>query len=229
MGQKVHPRIFRIGVLFPWSSKWYSKPREFAKTLRQDVEIRKFIAKKLKGAGVARIEIERTPNALTVVIHSAKPGVVIGRQGAGIEELKKTVRTKFFGQQKLVLHMNIIEVDRPQLNAQLVAQQMAEDIEKRLPYRRVLKQAIDRVQKAGALGVKVFVGGRLNGAEIANREMLTWGKVPLHTIRANIDYARVAAHTMAGTVGVKVWIYTGEVFDEKSGKGQEGRPARNNA
>lgn len=228
MGQKVHPRAFRLGIIFPWSSKWYSKPREFAALLRQDVEIRKFLIGKLKGAGVARVEIERTPNALTIIIHSAKPGVIIGRQGAGIEELKKVLKKRFFPYQKLALHMNIFEVDRPQLNAQLVASQMAEDIEKRLPYRRVLKQAIDRVQKAGALGVKVFVGGRLNGAEIANREMLTWGKVPLHTIRANIDYARTTAHTQAGTIGVKVWIYTGEIFDEKSGKKPESRSLARN-
>lgn len=213
MGQKVNPKAFRTGILFPWSSKWYSPAKDFAKTLQADVTIRKFLARELKNASVASIEIERTMNAITIIIHSLKPGVIIGRQGAGIEDLKKRLKTKFFGEKKTAIHVNIFEIDKPQLNASIVMQQMIEEIEKRMPYRRVLKTAIDRVQKAGALGVKVAVGGRLNGAEIANRESLTWGKVPLHTLRANIEYCRGTAHTMAGTIGVKVWIYKGDVFE----------------
>ncbi|MBI4268370.1 30S ribosomal protein S3 [Candidatus Uhrbacteria bacterium] len=218
MGQKVNPRAFRTGILFPWSSKWYSAPKSFASTLQSDVTIRKFLLSKLKNAGVAKLEIERTMNAITIVIYALKPGVVIGRQGAGVEEMKQKIKTKFFGDAKVAIHVNIFELDRPQLNAPIVAAQMIEEIEKRMPYRRVLKTAIDRVQKAGALGVKVGVGGRLNGAEIAKRETLTWGKVPLHTLRANIDYACGTAHTMAGTIGVKVWIYKEDVFQEKNRK-----------
>lgn len=219
MGQKVNPRAFRTGIIFTWSSKWYQPTRTFAKTLQADVSIRKFLMRHLKSAGVAKIEIERTMNAITIIIHTLKPGVIIGRQGAGIEETKKKIKQKFFGDKKVAIHVNIFEVDRPQLNAALVSQQIIEDIEKRMPYRRVMKMAIDRVQKAGALGVKVGVGGRLNGAEIAKRETLTWGKVPLHTLRANIDYSRGAARTMAGAIGVKVWIYKEDVFQDKSGKG----------
>lgn len=218
MGQKVNPRAFRTGILFPWSSRWYASPRTFAKTLQADTQIRKYVAHTLKNAGVARVEIERTTNAITIIIHSLKPGVIIGRQGAGIEEFKKKLKQKFFSDAKTSVHINIFEVDKPQLNAHLVAQQMVEELEKRMPYRRVLKSALDRVQKAGALGVKVFVGGRLNGAEIAKRETLHWGKIPLHTLRANIDYARITAHTMAGTLGVKVWIYKGDVFEDTPGK-----------
>ncbi len=218
MGQKVNPRAFRTGILFPWSSRWYMKPRDFSRVLKEDVEIRKYLKKELKSAGVASVEVERTMNSIVIIINSMKPGVIIGRQGAGIEELKKRLKTKFFGAKKIALHINILEIDRPQLNSQLVTQQMIEDIEKRMPYRRVMKQSIERVQKAGALGVKVAVGGRLNGAEIAKREKLVWGKVPLHTLRAHIDYACGTAHTMAGTIGIKVWIYTGEVFDEQKKK-----------
>lgn len=216
MGQKVNPKVFRTGVLFGWNSKWFASKQKFAQTLQSDILIKKFLEKELKHAGLAQIEIERTPNVITVVLHSAKPGVIIGRQGAGAEELKKRLKQKFFASSKIAIHLNIIEVDRPQLNSQLVMQQMIEEIEKRTPFRRVMKQTIDRVQKAGALGVKVLVGGRLNGAEIANRESLTWGKVPLHTLRAHIDYSRGAARTMAGAIGIKVWIYTGEVFEQKT-------------
>lgn len=178
--------------------------------------IRKFLFGQLKTAGVASVEIERTMNAITIVLHALKPGVIIGRQGAGIEELKKKLKTKFFGDKKVAIHMNIFEVERPQLNSQIVANQMIEEIEKRMPYRRVMRMAVDRVQKAGALGVKVALGGRLNGAEIAKREKQTWGNVPLHTLRANIEYACGTAHTMAGTIGIKVWIYKEDVFEKKS-------------
>ncbi|MBI4239690.1 30S ribosomal protein S3 [Candidatus Uhrbacteria bacterium] len=216
MGQKVNPKVFRTGVLFPWDSKWFARGRDFAENLKTDLAIKKFLEKELKGAGIARIEIERTRNAITVLIHSAKPGVIIGRQGAGIDELKKKIKQKFFASKKSAINLNVIEVDKPGMNAQLVVLGMVEDIEKRMPYRRVLKSVIDRVQKSGALGVKVMVGGRLNGAEIANQEMLSWGKVPLHTLRANIDYCRGTAHTTQGTIGVKVWIYKGEIFENKN-------------
>jgi small subunit ribosomal protein S3 len=218
MGQKVHPKIFRIGTLFTWDSKWFARGQEYSNRLREDLLLKKFLKNELKSASVARIEIERTPNAVTIHVHSARPGVIIGRQGAGIEDLKKKIKQLFFGSKKVAIMISVSEVDQPNVNAQLVTQSMIEELEKRMPYRRVLKQAIDRVQKAGARGVKVMVSGRLNGAEIANSEMLTWGSVPLHTIRAHVDYARGTARTMAGAVGVKVWIYRGEVFEEKTRK-----------
>lgn len=215
MGQKVHPKIFRTGILWSWDSKWFSLPRSFASVLREDLLIKKFLKKELKGAGLARTEIERTPHVTTIIIHSAKPGVIIGRQGVGIEDLKAKIIRTFFASVTMTLNITVVEVDRPALNAQLVAQNMIEELEKRMPYRRVLKQALDRVQKGGAQGVKVNVAGRLNGAEIANSETLSWGKIPLHTLRAHIDFARTVARTSAGAVGVKVWIYKGEEFKEK--------------
>lgn len=215
MGQKVNPRLFRTGIIFSWDSKWFARGEHYVQWLREDVEIKKFLNKLLVAASVAKIEIERTSSVISILIHTAKPGVVIGRQGAGVEDLKTKVQKKFFGSKKITIKLNIIEVDSPGLNSQLVLKTMIDDIEKRMPYRRVLRQTIDRVQKGGATGVKVLIGGRLNGAEIANREKLVWGKVPLHTLRAHIDYARGTAHTMAGTIGIKVWIYKGEVFNEK--------------
>lgn len=221
MGQKVNPKIFRTGILWSWDSKWFAPKGTFAVTLREDILIKEFLLKELKKASVATIEVERTPNVITIVIHSAKPGVIIGRQGSGIEELKKKLKQSFFASKKIAVNISIVEVDRPMLNAQLVAQQMVEDLEKRMPYRRILKQTLDRVQKGGALGVKATIGGRLNGAEIANSETLFWGKIPLHTLRAHIDYSRSVARTAAGAIGVKVWIYTGDVFNEKERKTRE--------
>ncbi|MBI2484008.1 30S ribosomal protein S3 [Candidatus Uhrbacteria bacterium] len=215
MGQKVNPKLFRTGILFSWDSKWFARGPQYIAWLRQDVEIRKFLEQELKNAGVAKIEIERTSNAISIVIHSAKPGVIIGRQGVGIEDLKKKFVKKFFVSQAIIINLNVVEVDNPTLNSQLVLRGMIDEIEKRLPYRRVLRQALERVSRAGATGVKVMIGGRLNGAEIANREMLSWGKVPLHTLRANIDYASGTARTTAGAIGIKVWIYRGEIFNEK--------------
>ncbi len=221
MGQKVNPKIFRIGILWTWDSKWFVSGSQFGAVLKEDLLIKKFFKKELQKASVARIEIERTPNAITIIIHSAKPGVIIGRQGAGIDELKKKLKQIFFASTKIAVNISIVEVDRPMLNAQLVGQQMIEDLEKRMPYRRILKQTLDRVQKAGALGVKATIGGRLNGAEIANTETLAWGKIPLHTLRANIDFSRGVARTAAGAIGIKVWIYKGEVFNEKEKRSKE--------
>lgn len=218
MGHKVHPKSFRIAVLFGWDSKWFAERGEFRENLKKDIQMKKFISKELAKAGVSHVEIERTAHVVTLNIHTAKPGVVIGRQGAGIEELKKKMRTKFFGSEKVTLHMNVIEVDRPMLDAQLVVQGMIEEIEKRMPYRRVMKQAIDRVSKAGAQGVKVRIGGRLNGAEIAKTEALHAGTIPLHTLRANIDYARGTARTLSGAIGVKAWIYKGLYFGNREEK-----------
>lgn len=214
MGHKVHPRSFRIAVLFGWDSKWFAERGTFRAHLKKDIQIKKFLRQELAKSGVSRIEIERTMHVVTLMIHTAKPGVVIGRQGAGIEELKKKILLKFFGSEKVALHVNVVEVDRPTMDAQLVMQGMIEELEKRTPYRRVMKQAIDRVSKAGAQGIKVRVGGRLNGAEIAKTETLHTGTIPLHTLRAHIDYARGVARTLSGAIGVKVWIYKGLSFGD---------------
>ncbi len=216
MGHKVNPKIFRVGTIYGWDSKWFSR-KDYKPQLRQDVEIRDFLRKALKEAAVDKIEIDRARNQLTITIHSGKPGFVIGRGGTGIEDLKKKLADKFFkgaSAKKTKVQLNIVEITRPSLSAAITVQNMIADLEKRMPFRRILKQTIDRAQKAGALGVKVMVSGRLNGAEIARREMLSWGSVPLQNLRADIDYAADFARTLFGAIGVKVWIYRGEIFDK---------------
>lgn len=212
MGQKVHPKIFRTGQsqIYTWNSKWFAK-KDYALRLKQDILLRNFVKKALTEAAVAKIEIERTANAVTVVIHSAKPGLIIGHAGTGIEDLKKKIKEKFLDK-KTVLNLNVQEVQNPSLSAEIVLQTMAADIEKRIPFRRVMKQTISRVERGGAKGVRVVVSGRLDGAEIARDETLSLGKIPLHTLRADIDYASGAAFTIYGAIGIKVWIYRGEVF-----------------
>jgi small subunit ribosomal protein S3 len=172
--------------------------------------------KELKGAGIADVVIERTPKHVSIFIHAGKPGVIIGRQGAGIEELKKKVLTTFFRGRRVTLHLNVAEVGNPSLNAKLVGEQIASDIEKRLPFRRSMKSSIERVMKSGAKGVKITLSGRLNGAEIARTETLSQGSVPLHNLRADIDFARVRANTVFGVIGIKMWIYKGDVFESAS-------------
>ncbi len=208
----MHPKIFRTGEsqIYTWNSKWFSK-KDYVARLRQDIDIRDFLKKILKEAAVAKIEIERTANAVTVVIHSAKPGLIIGHAGTGIEDLRKKIKEKFLDK-KTTLNLNVQEVQNPSTSAEVVLQTMIADIEKRIPFRRVLKQSVGRVERAGAKGVKVVASGRLDGAEIAREETLSWGKIPLHTLRADIDYAGGAAFTIYGAVGIKVWIYKGEVF-----------------
>lgn len=210
MGQKVHPKIFRIGTIYSWKSRWFAN-RDYQELLRADIKLRRWLKKKLRGAAVAGIDIERSASSLTVNIQTAKPGLVIGRGGAQVEELKKEIKRQFL-KPKDNLQLNIQEVTNPMLSAEIVVENMILELEKRLPFRRVMKQAIDQVMKAGALGVKVEVGGRLNGAEIARTEKLIVGKVPLHTLRADIDYARGAARTTYGVIGVKVWINRGEIL-----------------
>ena len=229
MGKKINPKIFRISVTKNWPSKWYDTGVSYAKKVEQDVSIRRFVLKKLKEAGVDRVEIERTADKINIGIYTAKPGLIIGRGGSGVEDLKKQIHRKFLKNFKPGnINLNIHEVDRPNLSAQIIVQAMSIDIEKRMPFRRVMKQAINRVERAGALGVKVVAGGRLNGVEIARTEMLTSGKVPLHTIRADIDYARGVANTTYGTIGIKVWIYKGDKFEkDKETKGEViGKPKR---
>jgi len=229
MGQKVHPKAFRLGIINTWSSKWYASPRNrsYQQQLKVDVEVREWLMKQLKEAAVDHVDVERSPSSVSIVIHTAKPGVIIGRAGAGAEDLKKKLLTKFFPKKnKVNVKLNIIEVSRPNLSSAIVLQGMAADIEKRMPFRRVLKMAVERVTKAGALGVKVMVSGRLNGAEIARREMLSSGSVPLQNLRADIDYAQGFAQTIFGAIGIKVWIYRGEVFDREREKRREEASAK---
>jgi len=212
MGHKVNPKSFRIGQNESWRSKWFAT-KDYADLLKQDYLIRKFIKNKLKSCGLDRIEIERSTKKIDINITTAKPGLIIGRGGSGIEDLKKEIVSKFLNKED-ILNINIYEVDNPGLSSEVVLQSMIEDIEKRIPFRRVMKQNIDKVMRAGAQGVKISMSGRLNGVEIAREEKLQQGKMPLHTLRANIDYARAAAFTTYGAIGIKVWIYKGEVFNK---------------
>lgn len=222
MGQKVNPKVLRVGVIRTWPSKWFATGDKLVDNLKQDINTRKYLIRELREAGVDRVEIERSANKIGINVFTAKPGLIIGRGGTGIEDLKKKLHTKFLKNFKLgEININITEQDRPNLSALIVAQGMALEIEKRIPFRRVMKQAISRIERAGALGVRIIIKGRLNGAEIARSEMLVSGKVPLQTLRADIDYARTAAFTTYGAIGIKVWIYKGEVFEkDKNSKGE---------
>jgi small subunit ribosomal protein S3 len=218
MGQKVHPKIFRIKNIYSWDSKWFAR-KDYQKFLEEDVKIRTFLMKELRNSAIDRVDIERTQNNLTIIIHTGKPGVIIGRGGQGAEELKAKLVAKFLKKQmqnkdrKMSVNLNIQEVQKPVLSAKIVAESVAMDLEKRMPFRKVMKQTLDKIEKGGALGAKILISGRLNGAEIARREKLSWGKIPLQNLRADIDYARATAFTASyGTIGVKVWIYKGEVF-----------------
>ena len=214
MGRKVNPKIFRIGIIYQANSKWFAQ-KYYSVLLREDVQIRDFLRKKLKEGGVAKIEIERSAGKLTVIIYTSRPGVIIGRGGGGIEELKKQLKQKYLGSKKVDLNINIQEVDRPDLNAELILQGLIAQIEKRIPFRRVMKRGIEQVIQAGAQGVKIIMAGRLNGVEIARTETLSQGKVPLHTLRADIDYSRGTARTTYGAVGIKVWVYRGQIFKKQ--------------
>lgn len=214
MGQKVHPNVFRIGVIRGWDSIWFSGKQTYKIFLKEDVQIRAYLKKQLKEAMVDHIEIERSRQEIRLTIHSAKPGIIIGRGGAGIEELTKKLRKEFFSGRRVKMTVNVKEIQKPSLSAQVIGQQIATDIEKRMPFRRVMKMAIDRAKKAGALGVKVRISGRLNGSEIARRETIADGKIPLHNLRSDIDFATVTAKTIWGAIGVKVWINRGEVFND---------------
>lgn len=203
MGQKINPVGFRLGFTKNWHSKWFDN-RSFASFVAQDIRIRKLISDKLGfRASISKVEIERSNNELVISIHTAKPGVVIGRSGAGVEALKKDLSKIIDGSFKV----NIEEVKNPESNAKLVAENVASQLERRLPFRRIIKSTTDAAVRSGALGAKVSVSGRLNGAEMARRETAVQGSIPLHTIRANIDYATAEAKTTYGIIGVKVWIY----------------------
>lgn len=212
MGHKVHPKIYRLPLLFPWPSRWVIG-HGYARQLEEDIKIREYIKKKFKEANIDSVFIERGAKQVTVTVFAGKPGVIIGRGGQGLDQIRKDIERNFLKMSRKV-KLNIQEVHNPSLSAQIVADSIARDTEGRLPFRRVMKQHMERVMKAGALGVKIAMGGRLNGVEIARREKLAQGKIPLITLRSNVDYACMIAKTIYGTIGIKVWIYKGEHFGQ---------------
>jgi small subunit ribosomal protein S3 len=209
MGQKVHPTGIRLGIVKDWTSKWYADSKNYADYLNTDLRVREFLKKKLAQASVSRIQIERPARTAHITIQTARPGMVIGKKGEDIEQLRKQVADMM----KVPVHINIEEIRKPELDAQLVAESIAQQIERRIMYRRAMKRAVTNTMRLGALGIRVNVAGRLNGAEIARVEWYREGRVPLHTLRADIDYGFTEAHTASGAIGVKVWVFKGEVFD----------------
>ena len=214
MGQKVHPIGMRVGIIRDWDAKWYAE-KEYADYLHEDLAIRKFIQTELADASVSRIEIERAVNKVIVSLHTAKPGMVIGKGGANVDALRVKLN-KLTGKQ---VHINIVEIKQPDLDAHLVGENIARQLEQRVAFRRAQKQAIQRTMRAGAKGIKTQCGGRLAGAEIARSEFYKEGTIPLQTLRADIDYGFAEANTTYGKIGVKVWIYKGEVLPEKHTEG----------
>ena len=208
MGQKVHPTGIRLGITKDWTSKWYADSKNYGEFLNTDLKVRDYLQKKLAAASISRIQIERPANNARITIHSARPGLVIGKKGEDIERLRNVI-SKMMG---VPVHINIEEVRKPELDATLVAQNIAQQLEKRIMFRRAMKRAVTNSMRLGAQGVKINVGGRLNGAEIARSEWYREGRVPLHTLRADIDYGVCEANTTYGIIGVKVWIFKGEVF-----------------
>ncbi|MFH1286484.1 MAG: 30S ribosomal protein S3 [Candidatus Magasanikbacteria bacterium] len=213
MGHKVHPTIHRTQVIYTWDSKWFGK-KKYAEFAQNDIMIREYLMGKFKDAHIDSISVERSPKNMTVTIFAAKPGFIIGRGGKGLDEVRKHIERKFL-KMNLKVKLNIKEVRMPSLSASVVAQGFAGDIERRIPFRRVMKQGLERVMNAGAQGVKIKMAGRLNGVEIARNETLSKGKIPLITLRSDVDYALVRAQTVYGAIGIKVWIYKGEIFGRK--------------
>ncbi len=213
MGRKINPKIFRTPLIREWESKWFVKRHKFRQFLKEDIQIRKFLERRLKNCGIAKVIIERLANTFRIVVYTAKPGLIIGRGGLDIEKLKGEI--KKFLKEDMFLEVNVIEEKSPALSAAVVLEGAIAELEKRIPFRRVLKKIIKQGQVSGAKGIKVMVNGRLGGAEIARSEKLIWGKLPLQTLRADIDYARGTAFTIYGTIGVKVWIYKGEKFEKE--------------
>lgn len=218
MGQKVHPIGLRIGIIRDWESKWYAE-KDYADLLHEDIKIREYISSRLKDAAVSGIEIERAANRVNITIHTAKPGMVIGKGGSEVEALRKALSA--LTDKKV--HINIVEIKKPDLDAKLVAENIARQLENRISFRRAQKQAIQRTMRAGAKGIKTMVSGRLGGADIARSEHYSEGTVPLHTLRADIDYAHAEADTTYGKLGVKVWIYREEVLPKKKNKEEGGK------
>jgi small subunit ribosomal protein S3 len=207
MGQKIHPTGFRLATIEPWRSRWYAGKKDFKRFLLQDKKIREHVAKEFGSAGIARIEIERTTEAVNVIIHTARPGVLVGRKGVRVDELKRELQ-EITG---TTCHLTLHEIKRPELESKLVAEVIAEALEKRMAFRRAMKRAIQTTMQAGAKGIKVELNGRLGGAEMARQAKEREGRVPLSTLQANVDYGTALAQTTYGTLGVKVWIYKGEI------------------
>lgn len=220
MGQKVHPIGIRLGIVKDWTSKWYADSKDYADYLLIDLKVREYLKKKLQQASVSRIQIERPARNARITVHTARPGMVIGKKGEDIETLRQEV-TKMMG---IPVHINIEEIRKPELDAQLVAESVAQQLERRIMYRRAMKRAVTNTMRLGAQGIKINVAGRLNGAEIARREWYREGRVPLHTLRADIDYGFAEAHTPSGVIGIKVWVFKGEVFDTAEQQ-EESKPA----
>lgn len=218
MGQKVHPTGIRLGISRPWSATWYADGREFGETLNNDIQLRDFLQKKLAHASVSRISISRPAKAAHITIQTARPGIVIGKKGEDIEKLRQAVARET-GLDQGSVKINIEEVRKPEIEAQLVAEGIAQQLERRIMFRRAMKRAVGNAMRLGAQGIKVHVSGRLNGAEIARSEWYREGRVPLHTLRADIDYGFAEARTTYGIIGVKVWIFKGEVFGLEPSEG----------
>ena len=217
MGQKVHPIGIRLGIAKDWNSTWYAEKGDYAEQLNSDLEVRAFLQKRLAQAAVSRITIERPAKSAKITIHTARPGIVIGKKGEDIERLRRDVSAMM----GVPTHITVAEIRKPELDAQLVAEGIAQQLERRIMFRRAMKRAVGNSMRLGALGIKVSVAGRLNGADIARSEWYREGQVPLHTLRADVDYGFVEAKTTYGVLGVKVWIYKGEVFDLYANKPDE--------
>lgn len=218
MGQKVNPHGIRLGIVKDWDARWYAD-KDFAQNLHEDIKIRDYLKKSLQTAGVPRVETERSKNRLKLTIHTAKPGMVIGRGGSGIEQIKEGLKNLTDKR----VDINIAEIKQPDLDATLVAENIAAQLERRIAFRRAMKQAVGRTMRLGAKGIKIAVSGRLGGAEIARRESYREGSIPLHTLRADIDYGTAEAHTTYGRIGIKVWIFKGEVLPDKKQQPRNGK------
>jgi len=207
MGQKIHPSGYRLGVIEPWKSRWFANKKNFSQMLLQDKTIRDYVRKEFKGAGIPRIEIERSGDSINVIIHTARPGVLVGRKGVRVEQLKKDLQTTMGS----VVHLTVREIKRAELESTLVAEQITEALEKRMAFRRAIKKAIQSTMQAGAKGIKIEVNGRLNGGDMSRTAKERDGRVPLSTLRSHVDYGTALAHTTYGIIGVKVWIYKGDI------------------
>ena len=221
MGQKTHPIGFRLGVIRTWDSRWFAK-KDYADWLMEDQQIRRYIRTRLKKAGIAHIEIERAPKKVSINIHAARPGMVIGRKGSEVDKLRDELHHLT---DKKSVYLNIVEVKKPEKNAQLVAEHIALQLEQRVAFRRAMKKTISSAMRMGVKGIRVKCGGRLGGSEMARVEQYREGRVPLHTLRADIDYATATARTTFGAIGVKVWVYNGDIYPSDLKKGTEDREA----
>ena len=219
MGQKINPNGFRVGVIRPWSAKWYADKKHYAEYLNEDLRIRKYIEKRLADASVSTIEIERAANRVNVSIHTARPGMVIGKGGSEVEALRLELN-KLTGKR---VHINVVEIKKPDLDAHLVGENVAQQLENRIAFRRAMRGAMQRAMRAGAKGIKIQVAGRLTGADMSRVESYSDGTVPLHTLRADIDYSWDEARTTYGALGIKTWIYRGEVLPEKKNNSKGGK------